>query len=434
MHRLDGNSVPVEATPPCWGNALPRTVAVITTLVGVVGMGLAVAAEWSRTVRGQWNWSLSPGFILIISAACTALGALAYVIFRRDEVNEVREPQRVEADLKENGSNRVYIASNPIFKDHITGAGHPETSARVDAIDKALKREGLCGNPLTLRSATIDEISSCHPKDYIALVKSECESLGRGLVAPLSTGDVNISRDSYKTALLAAGTVLNAVDKVIAEPGKRAFCSVRPPGHHAGGQNAVLGMDEGRGFCLFNSVAIAARYAQIKHNIERVLIVDWDVHHGDGTQNIFYSDKSVFYFSTHNMDPSPKFYPGTGNRGEIGKGEGVGHTLNCPFFTDDHNNPPRKAVIAAFKNGLVEAMKEFKPQLVLISAGFDAHEKDPLGGADLKDEDFAELTHIVCGIADKYAQGRVVSVLEGGYSLEALDSAVVAHVKALNQA
>jgi acetoin utilization deacetylase AcuC-like enzyme len=233
----------------------------------------------------------------------------------------------------------------------------------------------------------------------------------------LSTGDTHIGPRSYDVAVKAAGGVLNAVDAVAAHKSKNAFCVVRPPGHHATA-------DRGMGFCLFNNIAIAARYAQKKHGVARALIVDWDVHHGNGTQDIFYTDGSVFYFSTHQ---SP-WYPGTGAADETGEGAGAGKTLNvpCPAGTG------RNEILDAFQHKLLPAARAFKPELTLISAGFDSRLGDPLGQFTLVDHDFADLTRILLEIADQFSGGRLISVLEGGYNLSGLGSAAAAHVGALS--
>jgi len=302
-----------------------------------------------------------------------------------------------------------------IYKQHLTGPGHPERPERYDAIAAALEREGLVKSleRIAVRPATEDEIAMCHSRDYIAVVKRD---IARG-EQDLSTGDTTISPKSLDVALRAAGGLLNAVDAVIGRAGN-AFCVVRPPGHHA---TPVKGM----GFCIFNNAAIAARYAQKKHGIERVLIADWDVHHGNGTQDIFYSDGSVFFFSTHQ---SP-WYPGTGAASETGEGKGKGTTMNVPLPAGS-----RKEIIDAFRTNLVSAADAFKPDLVMISAGFDSRFGDPLGRFRLTDEDFADLTRMMLDIAEKHAAGRLVSVLEGGYSLDGLSAGVVSHVTTLNHA
>jgi acetoin utilization deacetylase AcuC-like enzyme len=232
----------------------------------------------------------------------------------------------------------------------------------------------------------------------------------------LSTGDTDITPNSWEVAVRAAGGALSAVDAVLTGRVRNAFCAVRPPGHHA---NAGRGM----GFCLLNNVALAARYAQCKHGVARVAIVDWDVHHGNGTQDIFYRDGSVFFFSSHQWP----LYPGTGRADETGDGAGAGTTMNFPFPAGSG----RREILGAVENALIPAMDRFRPELVLISAGFDSREGDLLGRFTLTDQDFTDLTLAVMGIADRHAGGRVVSLLEGGYSLDGLASAAAAHVAAL---
>src|SRR5687768_3812558 len=284
-----------------------------------------------------------------------------------------------------------------IYKQHITGPGHPERPERYDAVAAALEREGLVKSleRIGVRPATEDEIAMCHPRDYIAVVKRD---FARG-AQDLSTGDTAIGPQSLDVAVRAVGGVLNAVDAVMQGRVKNAFCAVRPPGHHA---TPTRGM----GFCIYNNIAIGARHAQQRHGAERVLIADWDVHHGNGTQDIFYTDGSVFFFSTHQ---SP-WYPGTGDRGETGEGRGKGTTINCPLPAGSH-----KEILDAFRRRLIPAADEFKPDLVMISAGFDSRMGDPLGRFRLTDDDFADLTRMMLDIAEKHARGRLVSVLEGGY-------------------
>jgi acetoin utilization deacetylase AcuC-like enzyme len=302
------------------------------------------------------------------------------------------------------------LAADPVCKEHLTGPGHPEQPARFDAAVGAL--HGLDLVPIAPRLANHDELALCHSRKYIQLAERE---IFDGF-HELSTGDTIISPKSLDAALRATGQALNAVDAIIAKQISNAIGIGRPPGHHA---TPVRGM----GFCIFNTVAIAARYAQHKHGIGRVLIADWDVHHGNGTQDIFYTDGSVFFFSTHQ---SP-WYPGTGARSERGEGAGEGMTLNCPF----PSGSGRKEILGAFQDQLLAAADEVKPEFVLISAGFDSRAGDPLGQFLLTDEDFADLTRVMREIADKHANGRLLSVLEGGYSLTGLAAGVRAHVEAL---
>jgi acetoin utilization deacetylase AcuC-like enzyme len=217
-------------------------------------------------------------------------------------------------------------------------------------------------------------------------------------------------------ALKAAGGVMNAVDLVLSKKADNAFCAVRPPGHHAT-------PSRGMGFCVFNSIAIGARHAQKKHGVGRVLIADWDVHHGNGTQDIFYADGSVFFFSTHQHP----WYPGTGMAHERGGGKGEGKIMNYPFPAGSG----RAEIVTVFQQQLAQAARQFKPELIMISAGFDSRAGDPLGRFRLTDEDFRDLTMAMMEIAHQHAQGRLVSVLEGGYSLSGLAAGVQAHVQAL---
>jgi acetoin utilization deacetylase AcuC-like enzyme len=285
----------------------------------------------------------------------------------------------------------------------------------MDAVVSALEASGAMADAprIPVRAATEDEIALCHDRPYIELVKHEIADGAR----MLSTGDTQVGPESLEVALKAAGGVLNAVDAVIGGEARNAFCAVRPPGHHATA-------DRGMGFCIFNNVAVAARYAQKKHGLGRVAIVDWDVHHGNGTQDIFYTDGAVFYFSTHQ---SP-WYPGTGPADETGEGKGKGLTLNCPFPAGSG----QAEIVDAFRNGFLPKMRDFKPDLILLSSGFDSRLGDPLGEFTLRDGDFAVLTNIMLEVADHYAGGRLVSVLEGGYSLTGLAAAVAAHVEALS--
>lgn len=301
------------------------------------------------------------------------------------------------------------------YKEHDTGPGHPEQPARLDSALAALERSGFKPSlRIEPRQATEDEIALCHARSYIELVKREIAHGAR----QLSTGDTAVGPRSLDCALKAAGGVLNAVDAVIEGRARNAFCLVRPPGHHARPA-------QGMGFCIFNNIAIAARYAQRKHGLGKVLIADWDVHHGNGTQDIFYEDGSVFFLSTHQYP----WYPGTGPAHETGAGRGRGCIMNRPFPA----GAGRAEILPVFREELRRAADAFKPELVLISAGFDSRLGDPLGGFTLTDGDFADLTQVMLEIAGTHAGGRLVSVLEGGYSLPGLGAGVAAHVRALAQ-
>jgi acetoin utilization deacetylase AcuC-like enzyme len=326
---------------------------------------------------------------------------------------DARATERSTARASPRSTALVYDA---ICKSHDPGVGAYECPQRFDAIMTALaaSRRYSALQPLKPRAATPQEILACHAEGYLALVRREIGSGARRL----SAGDTRVCRDSLQAAYYAAGAACVAVDAVLSGRAQNSFCLTRPPGHHASA-------DRGRGFCIFNNVAIAARYAQRKHGLGKVLIIDWDVHHGNGTQEIFYEDGSVFYFSTHQ---SP-WYPGTGSKTETGRGKGLGMTLNCPL----PSGAGRKEFWSAFEDELAPAVDRFRPELLLISAGFDARHGDPLGRLELSDADYVELTGLVLEMARQHAGGRVVSVLEGGYNLAGLASAAAAHVGRLQQ-
>lgn len=311
------------------------------------------------------------------------------------------------------------LVTDPLFERHKTGPRHPECPERYLSILKSLTSLGV--DILSPRDAEEREILSCHTQGYLQILKNDIqECIASGIEDGkycLSTGDAQICPESYKVAIRAAGAVITGVDAVMKGVAKSVFCLVRPPGHHACS-------DKGMGFCLLNNIAIGAKYARDASGVKKILIVDWDVHHGNGTQEIFYSDPSVFYFSTHQAG----LYPGTGLESETGSGKGRGFTMNCPI---EPGPGSRDFVFEAFKERLVPAMEKFKPELVMISAGFDAHVNDPLGSFNLTDDDFRDLTQIVKQIAATYSNGRIVSVLEGGYNLKAIASAAKAHVAAL---
>ena len=305
---------------------------------------------------------------------------------------------------------------DPLYKQHDPGLGHPEQPARYDAVTHAIEGSRLFLNFIVWISrvaATEDEeIALVHGREYIAKVKREIAAGAH----ELSTGDTNVGPRSFDVAVRAVGGVLNAVDAVVAGEAGNAFCAVRPPGHHAR-------PDQGMGFCIFNNIAIAARYAQRKHGLAKVMIADWDVHHGNGTQDTFYRDGSVFFMSTHQWP----WYPGTGAADEIGESKGKGCILNFPFPAGSG----RREIVPVYREDLRRAADTFKPDLVMISAGFDSRDGDPLGSFRLSDMDFTDLTKIVLEIAGTHSNGRLVSVLEGGYNLSGLEAAVGAHVKAL---
>ncbi len=290
---------------------------------------------------------------------------------------------------------------------------HPECKERLTAIVDYLKQSDILSQLLPIKPypASVDQIALVHGRDYIDMVNDSCM---RKVV--MLDADTQISAESYEVARLAAGGVLAAVDAVIQKEVDNAFCAVRPPGHHAL-------PDRTMGFCLFNNVAIAARYAQEMYGLKKALIIDWDVHHGNGTYDIFERDPSVFYFSAHQYP----HYPGTGRADETGLGEGEGTSLNVPFSGGQGD----AEYMAAFNEKLVPAVRKFKPELILISAGFDAHRSDPLSSMQITSKGYGELTKIVCELADEVCSGRIVSVLEGGYNLSALAESVYEHVRRL---
>lgn len=307
------------------------------------------------------------------------------------------------------------LVLDPVFADHETGSGHPESPDRVLAIAEHLDKENLVERCTLIEpiEATSEAILRCHTSDHLQSLAREIDGTSGGA---FDSGDTVYGPHSLDVALQACGSVVEATTLVGTGKLDNAFCVVRPPGHHATPDAAM-------GFCFFNNVAIAARHAQATLDIERVAIVDWDVHHGNGTQDIFYEDPSVFFFSTHQHP----WYPGTGMVEETGKGEGEGSTLNVPLPAGSGSDE----VGSAFRSRFLPAMKAFKPQLVMISAGFDSRRGDPLGLFQLLDEDFIELTRLLMEVATQSAGGRVVSVLEGGYALDGLSLATAAHLRTL---
>mgnify|MGYP001229005772 CR=1 FL=1 len=296
---------------------------------------------------------------------------------------------------------------------HNMGEGHPERPARMDAVEQALQTEGLAGRLLRrdAERATLDCIGLMHPQKYIEQIVASVPSSG---VTRLDA-DTCLSPGSLEAALRAVGAACSAVDEVIVGESKNAFCAVRPPGHHAETNKAM-------GFCIFNTVAIAAAYARQKYGVERVAVIDFDVHHGNGTQEMFWSDQNFLFASTHQMP----LYPGTGSKNERGEFDNI---VNCPLIEGDGSSEFRAAISDVILPGLVT----FQPDLLLVSAGFDAHMNDPLAGLNLQDDDYAWVTKQLLEIADKFTNGRLISTLEGGYDLSALSSSVASHVEELLQ-
>jgi acetoin utilization deacetylase AcuC-like enzyme len=307
---------------------------------------------------------------------------------------------------------KVLLYDDPVFEQHETGS-HPESPERLRAIRAELERTGLAPKCVAqpTRAATIDEIARIHGRPYIESVEQASAAGGRRL-----DPDTVASPKSYHVALRAAGTAVDAVDRVLQGEAPRALVLVRPPGHHALPHKAM-------GFCLFGNIAIAAAHARAVHGLDRVLIVDWDVHHGNGTQDIFYEDGHVHFLSLHRWP----FYPGTGAEHETGTGEGLGATLNVPL----RFGISRKDYLAAFERALEQAAKNCRPELILLSAGFDAHAADPIGSLGLETEDFGELTRLACDAAGQYCGGKLVSLLEGGYNVQRLAESVAVHLQGL---
>jgi acetoin utilization deacetylase AcuC-like enzyme/formylglycine-generating enzyme required for sulfatase activity len=360
----------------------------------------------AEVLRSFHRVAENPGF----SDACLAPDTMGFRC--------VRSPIKPQAVAEPKGAPLpTGLVTADVYLQHKTGAGFPERPERLEAIVRRLTDRGLLAKmtPLAPLASPIDEIRAVHSAAYIERVRKACEGLGeKG--GQIDTADMPISRKSYDAALAAAGGVLAAVDAVMDGKVRNAFCAVRPPGHHALKEKAM-------GFCLFNNVAIAARHLLNKHRLGKILIVDWDVHHGNGTQDEFYEDGRVMYFSTH-MAP---FYPGSGSADEKGKGAGLGCIFNVPL--------ERGAGDAVFKKIYEQTLKPaalaFKPDFILVSAGFDSARGDTLGRLDITPEGYTTMTKTVREIADTCCKGRVVSMLEGGYNLDALADSVEAHVRAL---
>ncbi len=298
---------------------------------------------------------------------------------------------------------------------HNTGPHHPERASRLEAILRRLKATKLIESLLVFepepQGSETEWIRAVHTGEYIDFIKAVSKKTFYNL-----DPDTVVSEGTFEAALSAVTCILKGVELIMENNAENGFCAIRPPGHHAFS-------DKGSGFCIFNNVTIAARYLQKKYNLSKILILDWDLHHGNGTQQIFYEYPSVLYISLH-LYP---YYPGTGSEDEIGEGKGRGFNLNIPMQAGSTD----KEYLNVFDNIILPKIRTFRPEFILISAGFDGHKDDPLSGISLTEKGFYEMTKRVKGIAKELCNGRILSVLEGGYNLLSLASSVEAHLKGL---
>ncbi len=308
-------------------------------------------------------------------------------------------------------TDKIGILTDKSFLLHDTGPGHPESPDRLKAVEEAIGgiSEGIIR--IETREASREELLLVHSPDYVERILSFDPG---GLI--MLDADTAFSSHTKSAALKAAGGVLEAVDKIINGDFSRAFCAVRPPGHHAEAGRAM-------GFCIFNNIAMGAAYALTKKDIHRVAIIDWDLHHGNGTQNIFYERDDVLYVSLHQYP----HYPGSGSADDKGICKGAGYTINIPMAAGSSDGEYREA----FTRVIMPALTDFRPQMLFISAGFDAHRDDPLGGMNLSSEFYGEMTAMLRKVADEFCDGEVISVLEGGYSLSALKESTRFHLRGL---
>ncbi len=309
---------------------------------------------------------------------------------------------------------RLAYLYHPYFEKHNPGHGHPECPERLAAINGYLGRKGFWPRITKLQPESIDleVLKLNHAPEYIDFILQQQGK--EGIV--LDNGDTILSSHSVEAALLAAGAATLAVDAVYKNDFDKVFAAVRPPGHHAE-------YDRAMGFCIFNNIALAARYALQQGYARKILIVDWDVHHGNGTQHAFYEDDSVFYFSMHQYP----LFPMTGLKSETGRGKGLGFTKNIPLSYGQGD----EEYVRILEEALDEIPRMFIPDLVLISAGFDAHREDPLGGMQVTTAGFYKVTELVSQFANRYAKGKIISFLEGGYHLAALAESVYQHLLCL---
>jgi len=310
--------------------------------------------------------------------------------------------------------SKLAFITHPVYLEHKTGSYHPERPQRLSAIYTHMDKTGFFKKVelITPAVAEIKVIKEVHSSSYI----QEVEQAIRCGQKILDQGDTVVSNKSFEAALFAVGAVKAGVDLLKSEEFDKIFCAVRPPGHHAEYNYA-------KGFCIFNNIAIAAKYAQKTGLADKILIIDWDVHHGNGTQHTFESDNSVFYYSIHRYP----FYPGTGSESERGENDGLGFTLNRPLT----GGCPEPDFLNAFEFDLEDIEKKFKPDLIMISAGFDAHRDDPLGGMNVTENGYARMTEKLVKLAWKYGSGKVLSILEGGYNLNALATSIETHLNVL---
>lgn len=352
----------------------------------------------------------------LVHATCIVSALLLLIAGMPNRVHaaeSLREGQKEIAMDQEESGRKIAIFYDDAFLHHKTGTGHPENPDRLRAIVSQIRQDGELAARLfwpSFAPASREAIQMVHPMEYIRLVEDECRALEEGELAILSTGDTVLSAGTWEAALLASGAGMAAVDHVMQATNRFAFSFVRPPGHHASA-------NRGMGFCVFNHIAIAARHAQRNHDVEKVLIVDIDVHHGNGTQDIFYADPSVFFFCVHQHP----LYPGTGRPSEIGSGAGAGYTRNVDLPAEAGD----AELFAAIQDQLVPAMEDFKPDLVLVSAGFDGLQEDPLGGLQYTKEGLGRVTKTLQQLAETHGAGRMVFMLEGGYATQAMAGAVL---------
>lgn len=307
--------------------------------------------------------------------------------------------------------DKIGFVSDTSFFLHDTGPGHPESPDRLKAVGEAISELSEETVELKAREASREELLLVHTPEYVDRILSLNP---RGLI--MLDADTAFSEHTKSAALKASGGTLEAVDRVVAGDLSKAFCAVRPPGHHAEAGKAM-------GFCIFNNVALGAAYALTKEDIHKVAIIDWDLHHGNGTQHIFYERDDVLYISLHQYP----YYPGSGSTDDKGIGKGAGYTINIPMASGSTDGDYRES----FTTVIIPALMEFGPQLLFISAGFDAHRDDPLGSMNLTSEFYGEMTAMIKDVTDRFSDGRMISVLEGGYGLSALKESTRFHLREL---